>query len=261
MGRFTLADMPRSLTAHVSREARLAFPRQGMTSDVAFAAHDGRNVVVKRCAHRVYLGWLRREHLVLRALETSALPIPRVLGYAETAADAAAVGWLVTTRLPGRSLLEALGAKSRTQQTVLLLRLGELLHRLHATPVPAALLEPGDWISRQLVEARANLAWCDGSAAGLARLERSRPTPLPERLIHGDLALDNVLVDGDGALSLIDWAGGASGDPRHDVALALHKTPEYELTRDSVAAFYAGYGSGPVDAATLRWFERLYDYF
>jgi aminoglycoside phosphotransferase (APT) family kinase protein len=261
MGRFTLVDMPPALTAHVSREARLAFPRQGMTADVAFAAHDGRNVVVKRCAHRVYIEWLRREHRVLRALESSGLPIPRVLGYAESEANGATVGWLVTTRLPGRSFLEAIAAKSHPQQTVLLLRLGELLHRLHATPVPPALLEPGDWISRQLTEARENLAWCDGTAAGLARLERSRPGPVSERLIHGDLALDNVLVDGDGALWLIDWAGGASGDPRHDVALALHTKPEYELTRDAIAAFYSGYGSTPLDATTLRWFERLYDYF
>ena len=64
-----------------------------------------------------------------------------------------------------------------------------------------------------------------------------------ETLIHGDLALDNVLVDAHGALSLIDWADGGSGDPRHDVALALQTKPEFELSTDALDAFCTGYGA------------------
>jgi len=39
--------------------------------------------VARRCAHRVYLCWLRREQAALRALAGSGLPIPRFVAYAE----------------------------------------------------------------------------------------------------------------------------------------------------------------------------------
>ena len=73
----------------------------------------------------------------------------------------------------------------------------------------------------------------------LARLEATRPALSPEVLIHGDLALDNVLVDEDGSLSLIDWSGGDVGDPRYDIALALATEPEIQLGDADVAAFFA----------------------
>jgi aminoglycoside phosphotransferase (APT) family kinase protein len=256
-----LAELPPALAEHVSPRARLTFPAQGQTSDVAFAAADGRLVVVKRCAHPVYLDWLRREHVALRALAGSGLPIPRFIGYAESEADTRPVGWLLMSRLSGAPLLGALIEALPPQRTALFRRLGELVQRLHATLVPPTLEREGSWLSRQLERARANLAWCDGTAAGLAELERSRPAPVRETLIHGDLALDNVLVDERGDLALIDWADGGLGDPRHDLALALQTKPELALSADALDAFFAGYGSAPLDEATRNWFVRLYDYF
>jgi aminoglycoside phosphotransferase len=202
MGQFSLAELPSALAEHVPARARLTYPAQGKTSDVAFAEHDGRVVVVKRCAHPVYLEWLRREQVALRALEHTGLSVPRFIAYTEA-----------------------------------------------------------EWVSRQLAQARANLPWCDGTAVGLAELERSRPTPVAETLVHGDLALDNVLVDANGSLSLIDWADGGPGDPRHDVALALQTKPELELSTGAIDAFAAGYGAAVPAAATRNWFVRLYDYF
>jgi aminoglycoside 3'-phosphotransferase-2 len=128
------------------------------------------------------------------------------------------------------------------------------------TPVPPALAENSPWIDRRLEQARENLSWCDGTIELLADLHRRRPAPVAEGLIHGDLALDNVLIDGDGAMSLIDWSGGGQGDPRYDVALALGTEPEIELGPDLLAAFLAGYGGG-IDRATRRWFEELYEFF
>jgi aminoglycoside phosphotransferase (APT) family kinase protein len=140
-------------------------------------------------------------------------------------------------------------------------QLGELVRRLHGTRVPGELLNTGSWLSRQLERARGNLAWCDGTAAGLAELERTRPPSVREALIHGDLALDNVLVDEHGALSLIDWADGGLGDPRHDIALALQTKPELDLSADVLDAFFTGYGTAALDEATRDWFVRLYDFF
>jgi aminoglycoside phosphotransferase (APT) family kinase protein len=261
MGQFSLAELPPALAEHVPTHARLTYPTQGKTSDVAFAEHDGRVVVVKRCAHPVYLEWLRREQTALRALEHSGLSVPRFVAYAEAEANGATVGWLVMSRLAGSPLLAAAMQAAELQRRTLFRRLGELLRRLHATIVPRELIRGEPWVSRQLRQARANLPWCDGTAAGLVELERSRPSPVVETLIHGDLALDNVLVDAHGSLSLIDWADGGSGDPRHDVALALQTKPEIELSAGALDAFAAGYGAAVADPDTRDWFVRLYDYF
>lgn len=195
------------------------------------------------------------------ALAHSALPIPALVAYAETSTGAKSVGWLAMSHIPGRPLLGAVIAASEPQRAVLFRSLGALLRRLHSMPIPPALLDEDDWVSRQIEQARANLGWCDGTAAGLVELERSRPAAVPETLIHGDLALDNLLVDSRGTLGLIDWAGGGPGDPRHDVALALQTRPEAELSAGVLDAFYAGYESTPVAEATRDWFVRLYDYF
>jgi aminoglycoside phosphotransferase (APT) family kinase protein len=261
MGQFTLAELPPTLAEHVPRHARLTYPTQGKTSDVAFAEHDGRVVVVKRCAHPVYLEWLRREQAALQALEHSGLSVPRFLAYAEGAANGQPVGWLVMSRLAGTPLLAAAMEAAEVSRQTLFRHLGELLRRLHATTVPRALVRRETWVSRQLRQARANLPWCDGTAAGLAELERSRPTPVGETLIHGDLALDNVLVDAHGSFSLIDWADGGPGDPRHDLALALRTKPELELSTGVLEAFAGGYGAAVADAEVRDWFVRLYDYF
>lgn len=261
MGRFSLADLPPALAAYVPPRARLVYPRQGKTSDVAFAEHDGHVVVIKRCAHRIYLDWLRREHAVLRALGKSELPIPRLIGYEEVGAGGDPVGWLLMSRLAGSQFLGAAIEARSPARVSMFRRLGELARILHATCVPSALEHPVPWISQQIEQARANLAWCDGTAAGLAELERSRPAAVPETLIHGDLSLDNVLIDDRGALSLIDWAGGGSGDPRHDVSLALQTKPELDLSAEALDAFFAGYGTAVLGEATRDWFVRLYDYF
>jgi aminoglycoside phosphotransferase (APT) family kinase protein len=261
MGQFSLVALPSALAQHVPARARLSYPHQGKTSDVAFAEHEGRVVVVKRCAHPVYLNWLRREQIALRALAGSGLPVPALIAYAENEDNGVAVGWLVATRLAGRPLRGALMDAAEPERVAWLRALGELVRRLHATPVPPALTKEKDWTSQQLAQARANLGWCDGTPAGLVELEGSRPLPVPQRLIHGDLALDNVLVDADGKLSLIDWADSGPGDPRHDIALALQTKPEGALTAAAVDAFFTGYGAAPLDDRIRDWFVRLYDYF
>ena len=232
-----------------------------MTSNVAVAEHQGRVVVVKRCAHPIYLDWLRREHVALRALAGSGLSIPRLIGYAESEASGQPVGWLLMSRLPGSPLWPAAIEASPSLRVSLFRRLGELVRRLHATPVPLELRHAGSWLSRRIDEARSNLGWCDGTPAGLAELERTRPASVPPTLIHGDLALDNVLVDERGELHLIDWADGGSGDPRHDIALALETKPEFDLSPEALDAFFSAYGTVVLGEETRDWFARLYNHF
>ena len=61
-------------------------------------------------------------------------------------------------------------------------------------------------------------------------------------------------------MSLIDWSGGTKGDPRCDSALAPQPEPEIELGVEQ-AAFFESYGGVPMDRATRRSFEDLYEFF
>jgi aminoglycoside phosphotransferase (APT) family kinase protein len=250
-----------SLALGISDAATISPAPQGMTSEVAFVRDRGRESVMKRCRHAIYVEWLRREHKVLRSLSECSMRMPRVIGYHEVAKeDHIDDAWLRMTRVPGEPLWGVIlcspDERSRHLQT-----LGNLLRELHSVPPPEAFRHQRPWIDRALEGARQNLGWCDGSAELLAQLAATRPEPWPEALIHGDMALDNVLIDGDGNMGLIDWSGGDLGDPRYDISLALATEPEVQLSTANMAAFLAGYGCTPLDPATTRWFEHLYEFF
>jgi aminoglycoside phosphotransferase (APT) family kinase protein len=257
---FTRDDIPSVLQSYVPPGAGLTYPPQGMTSEVAFVDGDTR-CVIKRCRNPIYLEWLSREHQVLRALAGSGLPLPSVLDYAELDTEDRHESWLVMSCLDGRSLWKEILQSNRRERADLLGRVGELLKRLHAIPVPSVLTVESPWADRKLAKARQNLAWCDGSAELLADLHGRRPHSVPEVLIHGDLALDNVLITSDGTVSLIDWSAGDQGDPRCDLALALQTEPEIQLSDMELTAFFEGYGKTPIDRITRRWFEDLYEFF
>ena len=246
----------------ISGNATTSSAPQGMTSEVAFVDDQDRQCVLKRCRNPIYIEWLRREHRVLVALSECALPIPRAIGYHEVRENGqVADAWLLMTRRPGESLWNVLLRSGPVERSDHFRKLGRLLRDLHSTRPPKAFRTQPSWIDRKLAEARENLAWCDGSADLLAQLEARRPTPQAEVLIHGDLALDNVLIERDGSMSLIDWSGGDVGDPRSDIALALATEPEMQLRDADIAGFFNGYGGTQIDAITARWFTRLYEFF
>jgi aminoglycoside phosphotransferase (APT) family kinase protein len=233
-----------------------------MTSEVAFVDDQGRRAVLKRCRNPQYIEWIQREQRVLAALSDTSLPIPRVIGYHEVRTDGRAADvWLLMTHLPGESLWDIVQRSTIEDRVGHFRSLGTLLRQVHSTPPPNEFRAGPSWIDRALAQARGNLPWCDGSPELLAQLEASRPAPEREVLIHGDLALDNVLADTDGGMALIDWSGGDRGDARYDLTLALATEPELHLRDEDVGAFFEAYGRRPIDAATRQWFTNLYEFF
>jgi aminoglycoside phosphotransferase (APT) family kinase protein len=253
---FSIDNIPPALRAFAPPGASLSYPKQGMTSEVALV-EGPLPCVVKRCCDPRYLDWLSREHAALQALADSPLPMPRALAFFAEERER----WLVTSRLEGEALWPVMLDATAARRAVLLRRVGALLKQLHSTPLPPTMRSTSSWIDRMLSQAQQNLPWCDGNAALLEDVHRRRPAPVPEVLIHGDLALDNVLVATGDAMSLIDWSGGGQGDPRIDVAFALQSEPEFALGELERAAFYDGYGGTPIDSATQQWFTDLNEFF
>ena len=118
-----------------------------MTSEVAFVEGDT-PCVIKRCRDPRYLEWLSREHRVLLALADSSLPMPRVLCYAQVdKKEEGREAWLVMSRLEGRPLWNEILHANSQRRARLLQRVGALLKRLHATPVPIGLRSESPWVA------------------------------------------------------------------------------------------------------------------
>ena len=235
--------------------ARFGFPEeQGWTSAVAFV--EPGEVVLKRCTDPRYRDWLRREREVLEALTDVEVAVPRVLDFH----DAGDEVWLVMTRLAGDSCSHAIHRAEPSARPKLYAAAGDAMRRLHAQSIPAALRSPRPFLERKLAAAQSNLEWCDGTPEQLARLRAWMPPPVADRLVHADLNLDNLLVHEGEVTGFIDWAGGSTGDPSIDIALALQPDDEYAPDDASLAAFFEAYGDRP-DANVLRWYEELYEFF
>jgi aminoglycoside phosphotransferase (APT) family kinase protein len=210
-----------------------------------------------------------RQAEVLRALEPSVVPVPRVV-----AVDEHEPAWFAMTYEDGEAVepilddapLEPLLARQR------MLRLSTVLRELHdldisglavAAPEP---LEPGAELqrwSRTMQAVPEELR--PGSAELLRRLGARVPSPVAPVLVHGDLRLGNVLFVGTQPRAVVDWEIWSAGDPRTDLGWFLvftdhttfpgvgHAVPGLPSEHELLAA-YAGDGDVPPD---MTWFRAL----
>jgi aminoglycoside phosphotransferase (APT) family kinase protein len=66
---------------------------------------------------------------------------------------------------------------------------------------------------------------------------------------------------GEQVSGVIDWAGGAAGDPRYDIALACRPKPEVFQIPAEIDAFFEGYGGSPLSEEEYEYFVGLYEIF
>jgi aminoglycoside phosphotransferase (APT) family kinase protein len=219
--------------------------------------------VLKRSRGPVYATWLGQEYAALRALSATDLPIPRALGFLEREVDGEPEAWLVMTRVPGQRLSTRLTSiEQPSLRATWFHRVGEMLARIHATVLPDALHDrrATPWLDRVRDRASSKYeskAWPPKSRAILEELDSEPTVHVPHMLIHGDFTLDNVLVDEEHITGVLDWGGCGRGDPRYDIALALATDPKLQLTAEEVAAFFEGYGSGPLPHSLRDYLEHL----
>jgi aminoglycoside phosphotransferase (APT) family kinase protein len=264
-------DIPASITAVIGTILRLTDSPQGMTSTVAIAETAKCKIALKRAEGALYGGWLTSEYRVLSAL---AMPdghgprlAPQPRAFARVDTGIVPVRWLAMDYLPGITLEAALRESMDAGRRAKLLRaFGQTLARIHATPPPPVMPQPTpSWLDTMLEEAGENLEHynVDGPPQLLESLRSHRPRPVTPTLIHGDYTIDNVIVDGDEVVGVIDWSGGAVGDPRYDIALGTrpqHVAFEIDRAHD-LEAFYAGYGSDPISQDDYDYFIGLYEFF
>jgi aminoglycoside phosphotransferase (APT) family kinase protein len=256
-------EIPQEIKRKIGMIYRIASPRrQGYTSQVAIIGSE-RGTFVKGSR---FCGWLANEVCVLDALGATSVPVPAVLGFTEEMDGEQPQAWLLMEHLKGETVRHALFYEhDPAKRAQILFAFGEVLARIHETPVPDKWIgQGGNWLDLILVQAEHNLN--NGEVKALAglleQLKKNKPATFRQTLIHGDYTIDNVIVHNGKVSGVIDWSGSAFGDPRYDVVLAIRPKPNAFQTDEDLDAFFAGYGEKIVSEEEYRYFaEGLYSFF
>ncbi|MFO0690401.1 MAG: phosphotransferase family protein [Myxococcota bacterium] len=205
-------------------------------------------------------GGSAKDAAVLRALATTAVPVPRVRAVgAELAA-------LLLERIPGRSDFPAVDREEEREPTARdLMRLTALLHaqdpgRL-AIPHLGDVAAVSDPARVQLEQLAGLLATLGDAVLPLQRfaarwLERRPPRPSRVSLVHSDMGPGNFLFQRGRVTALLDWEVAHWGDPMEDLAAVAVRdmaTPIGPLS--TRYAEYAAAGGPTPDLASVAWYR------
>lgn len=255
-----IKEFPEEICTSLGPIHQLIFPSQGDTSTVAVADTANGRYVVKRSRGEQFGSWLQREYEVLETLAQAPFPIPHPYAFVQREMAEGLESWLVMSYVPGEPLVVAIGNEGDQGVRLSVLRaFGNILAAIHRYPMPLELRS-----DRVLEQAEYNFLHysVEGSAELLEHLKQHRPLPIPPTLIHGDFTVDNVLIAEGKVTGIIDWVGGGMGDPRYDLALAIHpkKTGLFQTPQDR-QAFFEGYGLSDLSEPDYHYFVELYEFF
>lgn len=218
------------------------------------------------------------EFAVLRALEGTAVPAPRVRWLD---ADGAQLGRpsLVMVREPGEvDYFVVNGDRPQAERVDLAQRFCDLLATLHradwaAAGLGAVLSDPGPGAARAELDGWTAILRRDQQEPWpeleVARRWLSATAPRSARtvLVHGDFKAGNVLLEGgDRLVALLDWELAHLGDPMEDLGwitqplrLREHLIPGAWEREDLFARYEAATGI-PVDVGAVTWWNVLASY-
>jgi aminoglycoside phosphotransferase (APT) family kinase protein len=215
-----------------------------------------RPLVVRR--DRAGRGPLTLEALAFEAAARVGVPEPEIV-----ARDDA---FLIMERVEGETIARRI---LRDQQFAavrprLAEQCGEILARIHSIPADAI---PNLDAPDQLADTAAMIhAFEDPSPAlelGLTWLERNRPEPQGEVVLHGDFRLGNLIIGEDGVRAVLDWELVHRGDPFQDLGYLCVRAwrfgCEYPVggfgTYEDLFRGYERVSGRAVDRKRVRWWE------
>jgi len=226
------------------------------------ATVDGRPVIAQRQQPEAQRD-MRVEATVLRAAESGRVPAPRVLACVD-APDG--VVTLITGFVGGETIARRLLRDDgfATARDRLAGQMGRAMARLHRVdPVDV----PGLERVEPLALYRAHLdEYGEPHPAfelALQWLEGHRAADDRTCVLHGDLRLGNVIVDGQGLAAVIDWELAHLGNPLHDLGWAC--VPAWRFgsplpaagvgTREQLLDAYNAEAGTAYTRDDLRWWE------
>ncbi|HXY91932.1 MAG TPA: phosphotransferase family protein [Acidimicrobiia bacterium] len=203
-----------------------------------------------------------KEAVVYRALEPTAVPVPRVIGMAP--GDAA----LLMERVPGTSDLASAGDAARSAAMTSFVDALAALHNLDVDALPL----PG--FARPATaedHARLDLAmWARLADEGVLRLDplvrfagawlhaHAPATVRRTVLVQGDTGPGNFVFEDGAVTGIVDWEFAHVGDPMDDWAWVQMRAPDLEL--GALGRRYSERTGIPLDADRIRYYRAAVDY-
>ena len=260
----SVEEIPSEIHMFLKKVNSMSFPRQGYTSNVGLIECDQGLYALKRTKGELNCALLKREVSVINCLtQKTKLPIPKVKKFVEQVS--VKESWALIEFVEGETVRSALyNEKSKEKRNKIIYNLGKLLRQIHSTPCPVELIGECPWIDERLCQAEFNFRryHVDGTGELLEKIKSIKPKEYNQTLIHGDFTIDNVLVNNGKITGVIDWGGGAYGDPRYDVSLAIR--PKLNAFEDEIdkQIFFEGYGDKIIDNDDYDYFVKgLYEFF
>jgi aminoglycoside 3'-phosphotransferase-1 len=202
----------------------------------------------------IRLRWLR-----------SRLPVPAIIRSVATQDEC----WLMMQALAGKSARAVLDERP-DDRAVLIDALADFVRRIHEVPTLEC---PFDMrLERRLAEGRARI---DAGLVDEADFDEERQgwcaedvwkaigalLPLePDQVVtHGDLSLDNVLIEGSRIVGCVDVGNAGLADRYHDLAICWRDLADYGA--DAQTQFLQRYGVGGGDRHKLETYQLLDELF
>lgn len=168
-----------------------------------------------------------REYRVMKALESSDVPVPRMLAWCE---DDTVLGtpFYVMEFLEGRVLVDpTLPGCTRDERTAIYGEMNRVIAAVHSLDVEAVGLtsfgKPGNYVARQVTRwleqcQRATLPLPAPMYALMEWLPQHLPKDGPTCLVHGDFRIDNLVFHPTEprVIGVLDWELSTLGDPLAD---------------------------------------------
>jgi aminoglycoside phosphotransferase (APT) family kinase protein len=203
-------------------------------------------------------GPLTLEALALEAATAAGVPEPEII-----ARDDA---YLIMERVEGETIARRILRDKRfaAVRARLAEQCGEILARIHSVPADAI---PNLDARDPLADTAALIhSFQDSSPAlelGLAWLERNRPEPQDEVVVHGDFRLGNLIVGEDGVRAVLDWELVHRGDPCQDLGHLCVRAWRFGGeqpvggfgTYDDLFRGYERVSGRTVDRERVRWWQ------
>ncbi|MFD1453779.1 MULTISPECIES: phosphotransferase family protein [Oceanobacillus] len=257
-------EIPMEIKEYLNKIVSISFPRQGYTSNLGIIESNEGIFALKRTKGALFNAMLKKEVSILNCLnKETELPVPKMKIFVEH--NNIEESWALIDFIKGETVRTALLNQDNNQKRQeIIFNFGSILSEIHSTPCPDELINEQLWLDKMLYQAEYNFNnyEVDGTKELLERLKVKKPKKYKQTLIHGDFTIDNVMVSNGSITGVIDWSGGAYGDPRYDVSLAIRPKPNVFVNERDQQIFFEGYGGTIIDKDDYNYFANgLYEFF